>query len=62
MRGRRETGSEEEEGERKWMERNEGGGLRGRRERGSEEEGEEGWREVVMRRAGGEKRKKEKER
>jgi hypothetical protein len=39
LRGRRETGSEEEEeGERKWMERNEGGGLRGRRERGSEEE------------------------
>ena len=44
MRGRRETGSEEEEGERKWMERNEGGGLRGREavrrrsERGSDEE------------------------
>jgi len=29
---------ERKEGERKWMERNEGGGLRGRRERGSEEE------------------------
>ena len=54
MRGRRERGSEEEEGERKWMERNEGGGLRGRRrarrERSREEE--EGEREVVRRRMG----------
>ena len=44
---------------RKWMERNERGGLRGRRERGSEEKGEEGGRWVVRREMGSEEESKE---
>ena len=66
MRGRRERSSEEVDGEeggrevvRKWMERNERGGLRGRRERGSEEKGQEGGRWVVRRRARRERSREE---